>query len=88
MKPLERIMTQLDRIEAAQAEQSERLNSVDVRLAKYNAELEFHVARTSQLEDELNPIVKQVHQLKGAGLLVGFLSLCAGIATAVAKLWK
>lgn len=59
VKNLERIESKLDIIDG-------RLNAIDVRLAKYNSELEFHVARTNQVEDELLPVVKHVEQVRGA----------------------
>jgi uncharacterized membrane-anchored protein YhcB (DUF1043 family) len=61
---LERIDTKLDRVEV-------RLDSVDVKLAKYNSELEFHIARTNQVEDTLLPIVSHVEQVRGAAKLIG-----------------
>lgn len=72
---------QLDRIESKVDGLDERLDSVDVRLAKYNKELEFHIARTNQIEDDLLPIVQHVEQIRGAikliaavGALIGFLA--------------
>jgi len=64
----------------------ERLNTMDVRLAKYNAELEFHVARTNQIEDDLFPIAKHVTQINAVmkfsvwaiGVFVAILALYLG----------
>lgn len=65
----------------------ERLDSIDVRLAKYNAELEFHIARTNQIEDELAPIVKHVEQVRGASWVVA--ALVAAVSLLLAYLeWK
>lgn len=77
----DRLYKQLDRMES-------RLDSVDVRLAKYNSELEFHVSRTTQLEDELVPIVKHVEQMRGAGKLILFLSVLSTIAGGIAWIWS
>ena len=71
--------TQLDRIEKKVDKLDERLDAVDVHLAKYNSELEFHIARTTQLETELGPIVKHVEQVRGAAKLVGLLFALAGL---------
>jgi hypothetical protein len=60
---LERVDGKLDRIEG-------RLDKMDVRLAKYNSELEFHISRTTQIEDDLLPIVQHVEQIRGATKLI------------------
>ncbi len=65
----------------------EQLHSIDKRLDKYNAELEFHVARTNQIEDALMPVVKHVEQIKGAGKLLVWISVLAGIVGSMAWLW-
>lgn len=77
---LERIETKIDKLD-------DRLDAIDIRLAKYNKELEFHVARTTQLEDELSPIVKHVEQVRGASKFVGWVvALVAAIGT-LSWLW-
>lgn len=82
-----RIYIQLDRIEAKLAE-------VDVRLAKYNSELEFHISRTNQLEDafiafhtEFKPVQEQVQQAQGMAKLVGWILAAAGTIGGIAW-WK
>lgn len=77
---------QLDRIEAKVDKLDERLDKVDVHMAKYNSELEFHVARTTQLEDELAPVVKHVQQLRGATKLLGLIATILAILGALAAL--
>jgi len=77
---LERIETKVDRLD-------ERLDAIDIRLAKYNKELEFHVARTTQLEDELSPIVKHVEQVRGASKFVGWVVALATAVGAVSWIW-
>lgn len=64
-------------------ETNRHLSRIDIHLAKYNAELEFHVARTTQLEEELVPIVKHVHQMRGAAALLGLIGTIVGILTAL-----
>lgn len=76
--------SQLDRIESKVDQLDARLNAVDVHLAKYNTELEFHVARTNQIEDELLPVVKHVEQIRGALKLAGWL---IGTLVAVAAIY-
>lgn len=76
-KQLARIEDKIDAIDG-------RLNIIDVRLAKYNAELEFHVARTNQVEDELLPIVKHVEQVRGAIKLAVWL---VGTLVAIAAIY-
>lgn len=74
---------QLDRIESKLDKLDQRLDDVDVRLAKYNSELEFHVARVTQVEDELLPIAKHVEQFRGAfklaAVLAGFVMTIIGM---------
>ncbi len=74
----DRIYNQLDRLEAKLAE-------IDVRLAKYNSELEFHIARTNQLEDafmqlhdDFRPVEQHVQQVRGMGKLIGWVLAAAG----------
>jgi archaellum component FlaC len=78
---LNRIETKIDRLD-------NRLDNVDVRLAKYNSELEFHIARTNQIEDDLMPIVNHVEQIRGAAKLIAFLAALVGFAVMVADFIK
>ncbi|MBK9292809.1 MAG: hypothetical protein IPM52_14470 [Bacteroidetes bacterium] len=80
--------TQLDKIEAKVERLDERLDSIDKHLSKYNAELEFHVARTTQLEDELLPIVKHVEQVRGAGKLLAWIIAIVGALAGVSWIWS
>jgi hypothetical protein len=73
---LERIDNKIDKMES-------RLDSVDVRLAKYNSELEFHIARTNQIEDQLLPIVSHVEQIRGVVKLVGIVAAFIGLIATV-----
>lgn len=73
----------LDRIEAKIDKLDNRLDNVDVRLQKYNSELEFHIARTNQIEDDLLPIVQHVEQLRGAGKLVALIAAAIGVAATI-----
>lgn len=75
---LDRIETKVDKIDS-------RLDNVDVRLAKYNMELEFHIARTNQIEDDLLPIVAHVEQIRGAAKLIAFVAALVGFAIMIAN---
>jgi hypothetical protein len=61
---------------------------VDVRLAKYNTELEFHIARTNQIEDDLLPVVQHVEQIRGAVKLAGAIAAFAAFAATLASFIK
>lgn len=78
----------LDRIEAKIDKLDSRLDVVDVRLAKYNSELEFHVARTNQIEDELLPIVKHVEQVRGAAIFASIIAAVVGFVVTIIGLFK
>jgi hypothetical protein len=75
-----RILDKLDKID-------EKLASIDVRLGKYNSELEFHIARTNQIEDELVPIVKHVEQVRGATKLLAFFGAVGAFISSLAWIW-
>lgn len=74
---------QLDRIESKLDVLDSRLDSVDVKLAKYNSELEFHIARTNQIEDDLLPIVQHVEQIRGAAKLIAFFVALLGVIATI-----
>lgn len=68
----------------------ERLSSIDVHLAKYNTQLEYHIDRTDRLEaivmetqDELKPIIAHVEQVRGVGKFVGISGTVVGILSAI-----
>lgn len=75
---LDRIDSKLDRVEA-------RLDAMDVHMTKYNSELEFHIARTNQIEDNLLPVVKHVEQMRGAAKL---LAAVAAVSTFLVGIWQ
>lgn len=79
---------QLNRIELKLEKVDDRLGDIDRRLAKYNAELEIHVKRTSQIEVELMPIAKTYERWIGASVLLGIIATLAGVLGAVAWLWS
>lgn len=75
---------QLHRIEAKLDKLDNRLDLVDIRLEKYNAELEFHISRTTQVEETLIGIVKHVEQVRGAGK---FLAVLATLSAIIGTIW-
>lgn len=64
-----------------------RLDGIDLHLAKYNKDLEFHIARTNLLEDQVLPLVKTHEQWKGAGKLLMWASIMATIMGSIAWIW-
>lgn len=79
---------QLSRIESKIDRLDERLDNVDVRLAKYNAELEFHIARTNQIEDDLLPVAQHVQQVNAGIKLLAAIAAIVGFAITVANFLK
>lgn len=77
----DRLFQQLDRMEA-------RLDSVDVRLAEYNKQLDYHIVRTDELQEQMKPVQAHVEQVKGAGKLILLLSTLATIAGGIAWIWS
>lgn len=83
-----KVHDKLDKIFQELISMNIHMTKVDGRLDKYNSELEFHIARTNQIEDELAPVVKHVEQVKGAGKLVLWLSLVATIVGGISWIWS
>lgn len=79
--------SKLQKIEDKVDKLLEQQHQTNVHLAKYNSELEFHVARTTQLEDELVPISRHVQQMRGAGKLLALMALFATIVSGFSWLW-
>lgn len=80
MSDFKRLYDQLDRIET-------RLDTIDVKLAEYNAELTYHVYRTNLLEDKIEPLVQHREQVRGATKLIGWIVAIAGTVAGI-KWWK
>jgi hypothetical protein len=78
---LKRFESKLDRID-------ERMNSVDVTLAKQSEILDIHVKRTNMLEDSIKPIQRRVAMIDGAVKLLGLLGIVAAIVEAIALVVK
>jgi tetrahydromethanopterin S-methyltransferase subunit G len=71
----------------------ERLEKIDSRLEKISetlvrntSSLEEHMRRTALLEKEVAPITKHVAQLQGAGKLLAYISILAGIIFTIVRL--
>lgn len=78
---LERIDSKLDKVDS-------RLDKVDVQLAEYNLQLEYHIARTDQIEDDLLPIVRHVEQIRGMSKLIAAFMALVGVIATVWALFK
>jgi hypothetical protein len=77
----------LDKIELKVDKLDSRLDKIDLHLAKYNSELEFHISRTTQLEDALERISKHVLRMQGAFNFIVLLSLLATVVAGISWLW-
>lgn len=67
---------------------SDRLNSIDVTLAKNTVSLEEHIKRTNLLEEEVKPIKKHVDMIEGALKLIGVLAMIAAIIETIHTVFK
>jgi archaellum component FlaC len=75
------VIPDLDRIENKIDKIDQRLDKVDQHLAVYNAQLEIHIKRTTQIEEELKPIELHVASVRNF-----FKWVAGGIAGAIALL--
>lgn len=73
---LKRFEFKIDRID-------QRMNSVDITLAKQSEILDIHVKRTNILEDSLKPIQRHVAMVDGAIKFLGLLGIIAAIIEAI-----
>lgn len=78
-----------DRVYAELKEINERLNKIDVRLAEYNAHLDYHILRTDELqqtnesiEEALEVLKQHVYKVQGAAAFIAILGILAGIIKA------
>lgn len=78
---------QLDRIESKLDILDSRLDKMDLHMAKYNSELEFHIARTNQIEDALVPVVEHVkgvdYVLRAFKWVIGTILAIAGLVVTI-----
>ena len=66
----------------------QRLDNIDLTLARQNVSLEDHIKRTNMLEEEIKPIKALTYQIIGVGKFIGLLSLLCGIIAFVVKVVK
>ena len=78
----------VDRIEGKLDKISDRLNSIDVTLAKQEITLDIHVKRTNLLESKIDPMESRWSNLLGVIKLVGFIAVLAGIGEAATIIIK
>jgi hypothetical protein len=57
------------------------LHEINLTLEKQHQSLAEHMRRTQLLEQEMRPVVKHVEQVRGAGILLGFLALLSTIVS-------
>lgn len=69
----------MEKYEKMLHEINSKLHEIDKTLALNTQHLEAHMKRTTQIEDELMPVVKHVQQVQGAGKLIALLALIATI---------
>lgn len=65
---------------------AERINSIDVTLAKQHEQLKEHIRRTNILEQKLEPVEEHVAMINGAFKFIGILSVIIGVITGIIKL--
>lgn len=63
----------------------ERLNNIDITLAKQETSLAEHIRRTNLLEEKLEPVEKHVTMLNGVAKFIGLSALLAGIYSVFKK---
>ena len=73
---LKRFEFKIDRID-------QRMNNVDITLAKQSEILDIHVKRTNLLEESIKPIERHVAMVNGAIKLLGIIGILAAIAEAI-----
>lgn len=81
--PDSKVLEKLDKIDT-------RLGAIDVHLATYNAQLEYHIQRTDALEvlvvetqTALKPVEAHVQRVNGIGVLIKYAGIVATIVAAV-----
>ena len=84
-----------DRLEQKLDKIDSRLDIMDQSFVKYNAQLEYHIKRSDNiedyltlLEDELKPIQQHVNRVDGALKLLGALAIGIGAILAVLQIFK
>jgi chromosome segregation ATPase len=87
-KLLEKLDEKLDKVE-------ERLNNIDITLAKNTQSLDEHIRRTELAEeaiviikDELKPIQKHVTQVHTILQAIGFISILVSIVAGIVKIFS
>jgi hypothetical protein len=83
-----RVLQQLDKLVEKHDKLDERLHSIDKQLNKYNSELEFHVARTNELQDLVVPVHEWMLKWQGVGQIIVWASVVATILGGLAWIWS
>ena len=61
----------------------DRLNSIDITLAKQEISLSQHISRTELLEEQVKPLQERMLELKGAINLIKIVALLASIVEVI-----
>ena len=76
---LNRIITKLDKLD-------DRIDKVDVTLAKQHESLKEHMRRSDALESQMKPVQKHVVMVEGIVKFIGLIGIIIGIASGIAAL--
>lgn len=76
---MEKIEKSVERIEEKLDKVSEDLSQIKVVQASQAADLKYHIKRTTQIEEQLLPLVELKHKFDGAFLLVGKIATGLGL---------
>ncbi len=85
---LELILDEVKTIRVKAYESDNRLNSIDVTLAKQSISLDNHIKRTEMLEHRMEPVEKHVLMLNGFFKILGLLGTIVAIAVGIFQLFK
>lgn len=84
----QKILDKLDKIE-------DRLDTIDQSLVKYNAQLEYHIQRSDNiesyvqhLEDKLIPVEKHVIMVNGIVKFIGIISIIGTIILTLLQIFR
>jgi len=87
-KILELILDEVKSIRVKADESDNRLNSIDVTLAKQNISLDNHIKRTELLEHRMEPVEKHVLMINGFFKILGIVGTIVAIAVSIFQLLK
>lgn len=77
---------QMERIECKVDKMIDELSQTRVDIAQIKVDVAHHIKRSDAFELALKPVTAHVQNMQGAFMLMGGISLIAGIAAAIAKI--